>query len=90
MDLLPIRQLRALPTDKHYGCACRSMDALMEWFTLVERARLRALGFHPVSLTADVVLAESHKQSFIGRVRPFSEGVSRRSWPDPPSRGSAA
>ena len=36
MDLIPIAQLAALPRTMHYGCACRSLTALMAWFTPIE------------------------------------------------------
>jgi hypothetical protein len=80
MDLMPIDQLRALPGDKNYGTACRSYEALLRWFTPRERAKLAHLGFHPVRLTADVVLAESEWQMLIGRRRPFAEGATRLRW----------
>jgi hypothetical protein len=79
-DLVPPKVLRSLPSDMHYGCACRSVDALMAWFTSVERERLRTLGYYPVSLMVDAVLAESEWQMLVGRIRHFSEGASRLSW----------
>ena len=80
-DLLPAPALRALPGTMVYGCACRSRDALMEWFTPIERRRLEVGGFHPVRLNADCVLAESATQMLIGRRRPFTEGATRLRWP---------
>lgn len=80
MDLMPVEQLRALPPTFHYGCACRSLRALMEWFTPVERMRLADRGFYPVQLQADRVLVESPWQMLIARARPFNEGATRRRW----------
>lgn len=90
MDLMPISQLRALPTTMMYGSACRSLDAVLQWFTSLECQRLQAAGYYPVRLQADVVLAESPWQLLIGRRRPFAEGATRLSWPVRPfDRGDA-
>lgn len=80
MDLMPIEQIRALPDEFHYGCACRTLPALMEWFTVIERQRLQAYGFHPVQLQADIVVAESAWQLLIGRRRAFADGATRLRW----------
>ena len=81
MDLLPIATLRALPPTMHYGCGCRSLEALLHWFTPLEQERLSRFGFYPVRLHADAVLAESEWQMFVGRSRPFSDGATRLSFP---------
>lgn len=80
MDLMPIAEIRALPPTHHYGCACRSLDGLREWFTAIEMERLERLGFYPVRLNADLVIAESPWQMFIGRKIPFAVGASRLRW----------
>ena len=80
MDICPVSVLMNLPPGKHYGSACRSLDTLFQWFTPVERERLHRLGFHPVQLQADVVIAESPWQMLIGRVRPFAQGATRLRW----------
>lgn len=80
MDLVPIAVLRRLPSTMVWGSACRTVDALMAWFTPVERARLRALGYHPVRLNVEIVVAESRWQMLVGRSRPFAEGATRVSW----------
>jgi len=80
-DLVPARTLLALPRHFHYGCACRTMGDLLEWFTPLECVRLEKLGFYPVSLAIDAIIAESEWQMLVGRERHFSEGASRRSWP---------
>jgi hypothetical protein len=81
MDLMPIHELRSLPSSMVYGSACRTLPALLDWFTPVERDRLAHLGFHPVRLNADIVLAESRWQMLIGRTRPFHDGATRLQWP---------
>lgn len=82
-DLIPLSLLRTLVRDTslHYGCACRTLAELMAWLTPVERARLAILGFHPVQLRVDLVIAESPWQLVVGRVRPFADGATRRAWP---------
>lgn len=80
MDLMPVPLLRALPDGWHYGCGCRSVSELGRWFTQVERVRLERLGFYPVRMHVDRVLAESEKQVFFARRRPLNDGASRISW----------
>jgi len=80
LDLVPIDQLRALPSHLHYGTACQSREALGRWFTARERERLSRYGFHPVQLMADVVVAESDWQMVIGRRKPFAVGATRLRW----------
>ena len=80
MDLVPSWRIRSIPRDLHVGCACRSLDALMAWFTPIERERLERLGFHPVRLKVDDVVAESDWQMVIVRQRPFREGATRLRW----------
>ena len=80
LDLMPIAEILALPADMTYGSACRNMDALMAWFTPCERERLAVLGFHPVRLNVDIVLAESATQLVVGRRRPFTDGATRLRW----------
>jgi hypothetical protein len=82
MDLVPVDQLQRLPQSMMYGSACRTLSALMDWFTPREQQRLAQLGFHPVRLMADVVVAESRWQMLIGRSRPFHEGATRLRWPE--------
>jgi hypothetical protein len=80
-DLVPARTLLALPRHLHYGCACRTMADLLAWFTPLEYRRLEQLGFYPVALAIDVIVVESEWQMLVGRERHFSDGASRRSWP---------
>jgi len=80
MDLMPIAQLSSLPRTMHYGCACRSLDGLLRWFTPIERERLERFGFYPVRLSVDRVLVESPWQMLIGRELPFAVGASRLRW----------
>lgn len=90
MDLMPIRELRSLPDTMHYGCACRTLTGLRDWFTAIEIARLESLGFYPVRINVDQILAESPWQMLVGRVRPFADGASRLRWNADRSLGLAA
>jgi hypothetical protein len=83
MDLMPIDQLQALSREFHYGCACRTLPALLEWFTPIERERLQSYGYYPVKLQADIAVAESSWQVLIGRRRPFVDGATRIRWVKP-------
>ena len=80
-ELVPTKYLRALPDAYHYGCGCRTLASLMEWFLPAERARLRAFGFFPVKLQADDIVAESRWQLVFARVHPFTDGATRLNWP---------
>ena len=80
MDLIPADIMRSLPRGWSYGCACRSMDALLDWFTPVERLRLAEHGYSPVRLWVDVVLAESEWQLVFARRRPLTDGATRLRW----------
>jgi hypothetical protein len=79
-DLVHPHLLRQFAATYHVGSACRTRDALWQWFTPIERARLEARGYHVVRLVGDVVIAESDWQMVIGRPRPFSEGATRLRW----------
>lgn len=79
-DLVPLDTLRRLPRSHVYGCGCRSLPTLLEWFTPAERIRLDVFGFVPVRMTVDLVLAESAKQLFFARCRPLANGARRLSW----------
>lgn len=79
-DLMPAADLQRLPRDRYYGCGCRRLDDLMLWFTPLERQRLARLGYTPVQLHADAVLASSVWQVLFSRYRPLSHGATRRSW----------
>jgi hypothetical protein len=79
-DLVPLDRIRHFARDQHVGSACRTLDAIGDWFTATERARLAARGYQLVRLAADLVIAESHWQMIIGRTRPFSEGATRLGW----------
>ena len=80
MDLLPIDTLRTLPRDRHYGCGCRSRDAVLDWFTATERTRLQQFGYRLVVMRADEVLAESPYQVFFARRRPLADGATVLRW----------
>jgi hypothetical protein len=80
-DLVPYAVLRSLPSDMAWGSACRTLGDLMQWFTPRERRTLAALGYYPVRLNADLLLARSDWQLFVGRRRPFNDGATRLRWP---------
>ena len=44
------------------GCAFRTMEQLLRWFTPFERQKLASLGYSVVSMEADEILAESEYQ----------------------------
>lgn len=70
--------------DKHggaVGCACRSIEQVMRWFTQTERERLTARGYHLVSISADKILAESPNQVVFWRQLPLRFGLERLDWP---------
>jgi hypothetical protein len=79
-SLVSIDTLQQLPRSHVYGCGCRSLAALLDWFTPLERTRLDAFGFWPVSMTIDRVVAESARQVFFARARPLAMGARRLSW----------
>lgn len=80
-DLVPLSTLRAIDkSSSYFGCACRSFDGLMEWFTPIERERLKSFGFHPVRLRVDGVLAESPWQLVFIRQRALASGAVRLRW----------
>lgn len=80
MDLVPIEVIRSWPIDRHYGCACRTRESLMQWFTAREKAALSMLGFRPVRMMVDEVLAESQFQLAFARRLPLHVGVSLLNW----------
>lgn len=80
-DLMTRDELALLPAGYHYGCACRTLPALLEWFQPQEMTRLHALGFYPVRLLVDHIVKESPTQMVVARRRPFADGATRLSWP---------
>jgi hypothetical protein len=64
--------LKKIPRGWHSGCACRTLAGLMKWFTPVERNRLGALGYVPVSIYPDKIIAENGDQVVFACRAPLS------------------
>ena len=62
------------------GCAFRSIEQLLAWFTPKERKSLRLLGFSVVKMKADRIIAESDHQLVIARRLPFTIGTTIVPW----------
>lgn len=69
-----------IPLRWHVGCACRTMDGLMEWFTPRERGNLDCMGYKPVSLVADRIIAENADQVIFVRRDPLTRAIALP-WP---------
>lgn len=61
--------------EAHYGCACRTVEQIREWFTPSELVRLHIFGYRLVSMTVDEVLAESRHQLVFKRLKPLREDI---------------
>ena len=71
---------RRIPRGWYAGCACRSMEHLRAWFTAIEEHRLEQMGYTPVILTADKILAENEDQVVFARREPLNRGVIALPW----------
>ncbi|MGH9697980.1 MAG: hypothetical protein ACRD52_00805 [Candidatus Acidiferrales bacterium] len=65
------------------GCACRSYDALLNWFTPIEQARLLSLGYKPVRFKADAIIRENEDQVIFAKRARLHEAVEVLEWPQP-------
>ena len=54
--------LSKIPQGWHAGCACRTLEGLMGWFTKPERERLAAMGYSPVAIYPDKIIEENEDQ----------------------------
>jgi len=72
--------LKEVPEDWHCGCACRSLDGLLAWFTPRERMNLEGMGYRPVSISADRILRENDQQLVFARQMPLNKGVVYLPW----------
>jgi len=78
-----------MPRGYHCGCACRTKEQLLSWFTPSERAKLGLLGFGIVNIDADLVVAETPTQVVFGCRTPLAkaartpDGVGRDPRPHP-------
>jgi hypothetical protein len=68
---------------EHFGTAVRSLDGLNAWFSPTEQQRLRRMGYLPVCLWADRVLAESRHQLVFTRRLPLALEAVICPWPAP-------
>jgi hypothetical protein len=64
----------------HCGSACDSLEKLAVWFTQLEQLRLRLLGYRPVCILADEILAESEHQIVIRCDRPLTDAALLLPW----------
>lgn len=64
----------------HCGSACSDVEDLRNWFTPRERKTLQLLGYNPVCLLADDVLAESKHQLVIRCDEPLNSGALVLPW----------
>lgn len=72
--------LKKLPHKWHAGCACRTLDGLLKWFTTLEQSRLESMGYAPVAILVDLILAENEDQVVFARRDPLSENVVQLAW----------
>lgn len=72
--------LRKIPHGWHAGCACRTLGALLEWFTTMEQRRLESMGYTPVSLRPDLIIAENEDQVVFARRLPLSSNIVLLPW----------
>lgn len=56
-------------------CGFRTPEQMRRWFDVNERAKLARLGFHPVTMTVDEIVAESSTQLVFARRVPLRVGA---------------
>lgn len=66
---------------EHFGTAVRTPQELQKWFSNTEMAKLADLGYNPVSLRIDRVLAESSSQLVFAKSAPLTSGAVMIDWP---------
>ena len=71
MEEFDVRDILARVANRHMGCGFRTVDQLREWFDASERAKLARLGFNPVTMTVDEIIAESPTQLVFARRTPL-------------------
>jgi hypothetical protein len=69
-----------IPYGWHAGCACSTLDKLLEWFTPLEQRRLESMGYMPVTLMADRIIRENDEQVIFARRDPLNVGVVALCW----------
>ena len=70
-----------------FGSAVTSPQGLLKWFSPTEWPRLYRLGYRPVQMFADRILAESENQVLFARRRPLYRQVRVIPWPNTLSGG---
>lgn len=65
---------------EYFGSAVLALAELRKWFSTSERHQLQKLGYHPVSMVADRILAESKHQVLFARNTPLNISAIRLSW----------
>ena len=74
MEEFDVRDILARVANRHMGCGFRTPEQMRRWFDVNERAKLARLGFHPVTMTVDEIVAESRTQLVFARVMPLRVG----------------
>lgn len=69
-----------IPAGWHCGCACRTLEALLAWFTPVEMRRLEGFGYAPVVIDADAIIRENSDQVIFARRKRLDKGVIALPW----------
>lgn len=72
---------RKIPNGWTAGCACRSLPALLDWFTRTEMARLQFMGYTPIAFMPDKIIAEDEHQVIFARKFPLAVQIERLCWP---------
>ena len=75
MEEFDMRDILARVANRHMGCGFRTPEQLRKWFDVNERAKLARLGYHPVTMTVDEILAESPTQLVFARRTPLRAGA---------------
>lgn len=57
----------------HFGCGCRTLAQLREWFKPTEYSKLHQLGYCAVRMEVGRILAESNIQCVFERAKPLCE-----------------
>ena len=64
-----------IPKGWYCGCACRSLETLLQWFTAVELQRLSEMGYSVVEFNADKIVREDGMQVIFAKRLPLTDGV---------------
>lgn len=76
MDLVGgIENMRNLPRGFYYGCACKSKEQLLSWFSDDERRILESVGFKIITVSVDRVVADGEHQMLVASRVPFNQCI---------------